>query len=93
MIQWLFISGYVLQNMLQVGFGKTFQNLSYFDQSVAYVIYWYSITESLYLFTPDGVRVRRSKTKRLLPGIESVANNWSKGYLAKARILSQEYPE
>jgi predicted HAD superfamily phosphohydrolase len=37
MIQWLFISGYVLQNMLQVGFGKTFQNLSYFDQSVAYV--------------------------------------------------------
>ena len=38
MIQWLFISGYVLQNMLQVGFGKTFQNLPYFDQSVAYVI-------------------------------------------------------
>ncbi len=37
MIQWLIISGYVLQNMLQVGFGKTFQNLSYFDQSVAYV--------------------------------------------------------
>ena len=36
MIQWLFISGYVLQNMLQVGFGKTFQNLPYFDQSVAY---------------------------------------------------------
>ena len=36
MIQWLFISGYVLQNMLQVGFGKTFQNLSYFDLSVAY---------------------------------------------------------
>ncbi len=38
MIQWFFISGYVLQNMLQVSFGKTFQNLSYFDQSVAYVI-------------------------------------------------------
>jgi hypothetical protein len=38
MIQWFFISGYVLQNMLQVGFGKTFQNLSYFDQSVAYVL-------------------------------------------------------
>ena len=37
MIQWFFISGYVLQNMLQVGFGKTFQNLPYFDQSVAYV--------------------------------------------------------
>ena len=37
MIQWFFISGYVLQNILQVGFGKTFQNLSYFDQSVAYV--------------------------------------------------------
>ncbi len=36
MIQWFFISGYVLQNMLQVGFGKTFQNLPYFDQSVAY---------------------------------------------------------
>ena len=36
MIQWLFMSGYVLQNMLQVGFGKTFQNLPYFDQSVAY---------------------------------------------------------
>jgi hypothetical protein len=38
MIQWFFISGYVLQNMLQVGFGKTFQNLPYFDQSVAYVL-------------------------------------------------------
>ena len=38
MIQWFFISGYVLQNMLQVGFGKTFQNLPYFDQSVAYVV-------------------------------------------------------
>ncbi len=37
MIQWLFISGYVLQNMLQVGFVKTFQNLPYFEQSVAYV--------------------------------------------------------
>jgi hypothetical protein len=37
MIQWFFISGYVLQNMLHVGFRKTFQNLSYFDQSVAYV--------------------------------------------------------
>ena len=24
--------------MLQVGFGKTFQNLPYFDQSVAYVV-------------------------------------------------------
>ena len=42
MIQWLFISGYVLQNMLQVGFGKTFQNLSYFDLSVAYVVSKYS---------------------------------------------------
>ncbi len=36
MIQRLLISGYVLQNMLQVGFGKTFQNLPYFDQNVAY---------------------------------------------------------
>ncbi len=29
------------------------------------VIYRYSITESLYLFTPDSVRVPRSKTKTL----------------------------
>jgi len=46
MIQWLFISGYVLQNMLQVGFGKTFQNLSYFDQSVAYVSLLYLVLGS-----------------------------------------------
>ncbi len=36
------------------------------------VIYRYSTTESLYLFTLS-VRVPRFKTKRLLPGIESVA--------------------
>ncbi len=39
------------------------------------VIYRYSTTESLYLFTPDSVRVPRFKTKRLLPEIESVAKN------------------
>ncbi len=38
------------------------------------------------------VRVPRFKTKRLLPGIESVANNWPKGCLVRARILSQETP-
>ena len=31
------------------------------------------LTESLYLFTPDGVRVPKCKTKRLLLRIESVA--------------------
>ncbi len=33
------------------------------------------LTESLYLFTPDGVRVPKFKTKRLLLRIESVAKN------------------
>jgi hypothetical protein len=36
MIQWFFVSGYVLQNMLHVGFAKIVQNLPYFEQSVAY---------------------------------------------------------
>ena len=36
LIQWFLISGYVLKNMLLVRFGKTNQNLPYFDQSVAY---------------------------------------------------------
>ena len=33
------------------------------------------LTESLYLFTPDGVRVPKFTTKRLLLRIESVAKN------------------
>ncbi len=54
-------------------------------------IYRYSITESLYSFTLS-VRVPRFKTKRLLPGIESVVKNGPKGCLVRARIPSQETP-
>ena len=65
MIQWFFISGYVLQNMLQVGFGKTFQNLPYFDQSVAYVRTQYTVLEGkkrselreALLFIPNAYRL------------------------------------
>ena len=67
----------------RLGVGLTRHGDMTWINRVVLLIYRYSTTESLYLFTPDGVRVPRSKTKRLLPGLESVAKNWPKECLVK----------